>query len=181
MVRLTFVSSASTDAVRRSAFPLDEPLDQFGAGDAASLALPKPDRALTSPALRARQTAELLRLDATANTALRDLDYGRWAGRTMAEVEGNESDAVAVWMREPEAAPHGGESVATLHDRVREFLYGLSDGAVVAVTHPPVVRAAIIVALDAPLASFWKVDVAPLCRVVLHGQNNRWRLRSISG
>lgn len=180
MIRLTFVCNASTAAIRRAAFPLDEPLDPFGIAEANALALSRPDRAFTSPALRARQTAELLRLDATPDAALRDLDYGRWAGKTMAEIDAAEHDAVAAWLGDPRAAPHGGESVAALFDRVRGFLGGLGEGTTVAVTHAPVMRAAVALALDAPLSSFWKIDIAPLGRVGLNGERNRWRLRSIS-
>jgi broad specificity phosphatase PhoE len=180
MIRLTFVCNASTAAARRAAFPLDEPLDQFGIADAQALALAKLDRALTSPALRARQTADLLRLDAISEPALSDLDYGRWAGKTMAEVNAAEPAAVTAWIVDPHAAPHGGEPVAALFDRVRAFLGTVRDGTTVAVTHATVIRAAIAIALDAPVSSFWKIDVAPLGRVSLHGDRGAWRLRSIS-
>ncbi|MEJ0012983.1 MAG: histidine phosphatase family protein [Bauldia sp.] len=185
MIRLTFVCTASTAATRRAAFPLDEPLDKFGAAEARALSLipafrTPPQHALTSPALRARQTAELLRVDATPDAALRDLDYGRWSGKTMAEIGAAEQDAVAAWLSDPSAAPHGGESIAALFDRVRGFLGGLGDGTTVAVTHVPVIRAAVAIVLDAPLSSFWKIDIAPLARAALHGEAGRWRLRSIS-
>jgi len=51
-------------------------------------------------------------------------------------------------------------------------------GRVVAVTHPAVVRAAILVALDAPAKSFWRVDIAPVSRTVLHFRGHAWTLRS---
>ncbi len=179
MIRLTFVCNASTAAIRRAAFPLDEPLDQFGIADVRKMRLAKPDSAVTSPLLRARQTAELLKLDATADAALRDLDYGRWAGKTIAEVDAAERTAFAQWFGDPEVAPHGGESVAALFARVRKFLGTLSDGTIVAVTHAAVIRAAVAIALDAPLSSFWKIDIAPLGRVSLNGDGARWWLRSI--
>lgn len=179
MIRLLFVCTASTAAIRRAAFPLDEPLDQFGIADAQTMSLSKPDRAFTSPATRARQTAELLHLDAITDMALRDLDYGRWAGKTMDEIDAAEHNAVAAWLSDPAAAPHGGESIATLFDRVRGFLASLHEGTVVAVTHAATMRAAVAIALDAPLSSFWKIDIAPLGRAALNGDGERWRLRSI--
>ena len=54
-----------------------------------------------------------------------------------------------------------------LHDVVRT----------VAVTHPAVVRAAVLVALDAPPKSFWRIDVAPVSHTVLHRRGGAWTLR----
>jgi broad specificity phosphatase PhoE len=67
-----------------------------------------------SPALRASQTADALKLDATVEPMLRDCDYGRWTGRALDEVQAQEPEAVTEWLRNPMAAPHGGESVLAL-------------------------------------------------------------------
>jgi broad specificity phosphatase PhoE len=180
---LTLISHASTRAVRDAAFPMDEPLDPQGRAKAAALAADRRriDVALTSPALRARQTAEALQLDATVDPALRDIDLGRWAGLVLSDIQGTEPDAVADWISKTDAAPHGGESVADVLERIAPWLGSLSRGAkhVVAVTHPAVIRAAVILAIDAKPASFWRIDVAPLCRVRLSGNGFRWNLQSI--
>ena len=65
--RLLLIRHASTDAVRRAAFPVDEPLDAAGRAAAALLAgrLGRGD-ALCSPARRARETAAAAGLDAGA-------------------------------------------------------------------------------------------------------------------
>jgi broad specificity phosphatase PhoE len=52
-------------------------------------------------------------------------------------------------------------------------------GRVVAVTHAAVVRAAIVLAVDAKPASFWRIDIAPLCRVRLRGEHGRWSVLSM--
>jgi broad specificity phosphatase PhoE len=180
---LTLISHASTRAVRDAAFPMDEPLDPQGRAKAAALAADRRrvDVALTSPALRTRQTAEALQLDATVDPALRDIDLGRWAGLVLSEIQGTEPDAVADWISKTDAAPHGGESVVDVLERIAPWLSSLSRGAkhVVAVTHPAVIRAAVILAIDAKPASFWRIDVAPLCRVRLSGNGFRWNLQSI--
>jgi broad specificity phosphatase PhoE len=49
---------------------------------------------------------------------------------------------------------------------------------VVAVTHPAVIRAAILVVLDAPPKSFWRIDIAPGSRTVMHFRGHAWTLRS---
>nr|BFE80044.1 hypothetical protein GCM10020093_026450 [Planobispora longispora] len=56
------------------------------------------------------------------------------------------------------------------------WLSAAGPGRTVAVTHPAVVRAAVVHALGAPARSFWRVDVAPLARVSLTGRGGRWRL-----
>ena len=45
-------------------------------------------------------------------------------------------------------------------------------------THPAVIRAAILVALDAPPKSFWRIDIAPVSHTVLHlPRAGSWTLR----
>ena len=114
--RLIFICHASTDAVRRSAFPADEPLDGIGKREAAALAgsVPSADQIWSSPELRARETAQALGLKAAVEPALRDCDYGKWSGQSFDDVSAREPDAVATWLRDPAAAPHGGESLLEL-------------------------------------------------------------------
>jgi len=47
------------------------------------------------------------------------------------------------------------------------------------VTHAAVIRAAVIHAIDAKPSSFWRIDVAPLCRVDLRSNGERWVLRAL--
>ena len=180
---LTVVCHASTRSVRDTAFPLDEPLNPQGHAKAAALAsrVRRVDTAWTSPALRARQTAAALGVNATVESALRDLDFGHWAGRSLTEIELAAPDDVAIWMTDSSAAPHGGESIVELLRRTGSWLdeVAKTDGCVVAVTHPGVIRAAIILTLDAKPYSFWRNDVAPLCRVRLRGNAGHWTLLSM--
>jgi len=184
MIRLLLVASAPTAATRRAAFPTDEAIDERGAADASALrgTMRTPDIALTGPALRARQTATAIGLaNATTDAALADLDYGSWTGATPAEIDQRDPQGLARWMADPEAAPHGGESIAALFERTRALMARLTtdSGWVTAVTHAAVMRAAVVAALDAPLAAFWRIDIAPLTRVTLHADGARWRLRAI--
>ena len=80
--RLHLLCSASSSSVSSIAFPADEPLDTRGRESLRTLSgrLPSCDIVLSSPALRAAQTAESLVLDARAEPLLRDCDFGRWAG-----------------------------------------------------------------------------------------------------
>ncbi len=178
--RLVLICHGSTDAVRGAAFPADEPLDRHGRAEAATLAnrLPKAERCWTSPELRTRQTAEALRLDAIVLPALRDCDYGAWQGQTLAALLARDPQAVETWLRDPAAAPHGGESLLGLMHRVTQWLDGenaMSRPAVL-VTHAAVIRAAIIHAIKAPPESFWRIDIAPLSITRLSGREGHWNL-----
>jgi len=134
-----------------------------------------------SPARRARETAAGLGLSADVAPALADCDYGRWRGERLAEIEKREPDGVAAWLEDPEAAPHGGESLAALISRVGAWLddEAGAQGVTLAVTHGAIVRAAIVAAIEAPPRAFWRLDVAPLSLTRLSGHDGRWRLAGL--
>ncbi len=183
MRRLLLIRHGSTGAVTRAAFPVDEPLDGAGRAAAARLAgrLGRGD-AVCGPALRARQTAAAAGLEAAVEPALRECDFGGWAGRTLAEVHAAEPAATAAWMTDPDAAPHGGESTSALLRRVGAWLDGeaLRDGRAIAITHAGVVRAAVVHALGAPAGALWRVDVAPLAVTELHAHDGRWTVARVN-
>jgi broad specificity phosphatase PhoE len=180
--RLILICHASTAAVRNSSFPADEPLDELGKISATALAgrLPSADRWLMSPELRTRQTAEALGLDATVEPMLRDCGYASWSGRSFKDVYAREPEAVATWLRDPAAVPHGGESVLSLVQRVAHWLLGeqANHRRSIVVTHSATIRAAIVHAIGAPPQCFWRMDIAPLSITRLSGDNDRWNLTS---
>lgn len=171
--RLTLVSHAMTDAMAAGRFPDDEPLSEIGRRQAGPMHTAA--RALAGPELRTRQTAELLGLRACTESLLADLDCGHWRGRDLCDIAPTELQA---WLRDPVLAPHGGESIVELIDRVATWLTQHGDaGKTVAVTHPAVIRAAILAALDAPPKSFWRIDIAPVSQTVLHHRDGAWTVR----
>jgi broad specificity phosphatase PhoE len=105
-----------------------------------------------------------------------DLDCGRWRGEALTAVGAADLE---VWLTDPAQAPHGGESLAGLIERVDGWLASLTDNTsrTVAVTHPAVIRAAILAALDIPPKSFWRIDIAPVSRTVMHFRNDCWTLK----
>jgi len=178
IVRLTLVSHAMTDAMAAGRFPRDEALNALGQRQVdATVDLGAVDAAVCAPETRTRQTAELLGLRAETEPKLADLNCGAWRGNVLAGVGAAE---LTLWLTDPTQAPHGGESVVDVVTRVGGWLDSLADrrGRLVAVTHPSVVRAAVVYALDAPPASFWRVDVGPVCRTVMHLRGGSWTLRS---
>ncbi|HYA81722.1 MAG TPA: histidine phosphatase family protein, partial [Methylocystis sp.] len=86
--RLHLLCSAATLSTRGVAFPKDAPIDEMRRKDLSKFSgrAPTCDEALRSPALCAAQTAEGLAIDATPEPALRDCDFGRWAGRALTEI-----------------------------------------------------------------------------------------------
>jgi broad specificity phosphatase PhoE len=178
VVRLTLVSHAMTDAMAAGRFPTDEPLNAVGHRQVdASIELGVTERTHCGPEKRCRQTAELLGLHAIEDTRLADLDCGRWRGDFLARVDPAD---LAVWLTDPTRAPHGGESIVDLIDRVKGWMDSLTGdrARLVAVTHPAVIRAAIVIALDAPPKSFWRIDIAPASCTVMHFRGHAWSLRS---
>jgi broad specificity phosphatase PhoE len=116
-----------------------------------------------------------LGLAAVPDPGLADLDVAAWTGRKLEEIP--ETDLRA-WVDDPAAAPHGGESVLDLLDRVGGWLAYRKTvpGRVVAVTHPAVVRAVLVTALRSPPEIFWRIDVPPLTTTLLHLRGD-WTLR----
>jgi broad specificity phosphatase PhoE len=115
-----------TDAMAAGRFPADEPLNDTGrrlVEAVAALELAGDTRQLTGPERRARQTAQLLGLQAATEPRLADLDCGRWRGEVLANIGPADLEA---WLTEPAHAPHGGESVAELIERVDGWLDSLT-------------------------------------------------------
>ena len=180
--RLTFLCHGSTSATRSTAFSLDEPLEPAALAAASSLAdrldRPPGEQTLIGPTLRCRQTAEQLRLAATIDPGLTDWNLGSWAGRTLADVSAETPDAVQAWLTDPTVVPPSGESLFSLVERVGRWLDAAAGRPprVLAITHPAVIRAAIVHTLRTPADSFWRIDIAPLAVVDLRGQPGRWSL-----
>jgi len=178
--RLALVCHGSTDAVRRAAFPLDEPLDDSGKRRAADLAghLANFECCWTSPELRARQTAEALGLSAIVQPMLRECSYGRWAGKTFSKIAADDPHAASAWLLDPAAAPHGGEAVVELIKRVAIWLADeqARERRTITITHSTIIRAALVHIIAAPPQSFWRIDIAPLSVTRFSGKDGRWNV-----
>lgn len=188
-IRLLMISHASTAAMRAGRFPADDPLDPRGLAEiqAARSSLSIPDHAtvFVSPAACARETAQALGLTATAEPHLADMNYGNWHGQRLADLMTEAPEELATWTRDPDAAPHGGESFSQLVKRTGEWLEALNGRTshvsqpnethnVVAITHAPVLRASIVSVLGASPAAFPRIEIAPLSVIVLRGSRRGW-------
>ena len=134
-----------------------------------------PARLVASPLARAQQTAAPLAkawgLPVETESALAEMDFGRWDGRTWAEIERADGDALAAWMADWTATPApGGESFADVQVRVGAWLDTTGGaGETVAVAHAGPIRAALVrvLGLDAAHAFRLAVDHGALTTVRL--------------
>jgi broad specificity phosphatase PhoE len=140
------------------------------------------DAAYVSPALRARETATALGLTATVDERLRETDFGKWSGLKFGQVLVRQPFKMLSWMKNPATAPHGGETIPAVMQRVAAWIAerGKDSGHTVAVTHSSVIRAAIVHVIEADLRSFWRIDILPLSRTDLRTNGRRWVLRSLA-
>jgi broad specificity phosphatase PhoE len=182
VARITLVSHASTRDLRAATFGGDDGLDDIGRTQAERLvgSLGRVDQCWSSPALRARQTAEALGLTPQVDERLSECDFGRWSGLKFQQVLLREPRKLVSWMKNPASAPHGGETIPQVLARVTDWLRepDRQKGHTVAVTHASVIRAAIVYVIEAELRSFWRIDVSPLSKTDLRTNGRRWVLRS---
>ena len=176
--RIVLVAHAATSATRRGGFPTDEAIEDSAAVSDVPM---RAAQVLTGPERRCRQTADALGWSANVTDGLADLDAGRWSGAELAALLVAEPASVISWMTDPDANPHGGESLTDLVHRVGATFDGSSwpDGRSLLVTSPLVVRAAVVHLLRAPSSLLFAVDVEPLSATVLTGHGGRWKLRAL--
>jgi broad specificity phosphatase PhoE len=179
--RITLISHAATLALKRASFPLDEALVEGEPEKIAALgwAAPRTQQICAGPEQRTRQTATALGLEASVESGLADVNYGEWSGKQIDEIQASDPIGLAAWLTDVSAAPHGGESFVQLIVRVGQWMEAqTSAGHTLAVTHPAVIRAAILYSLQAPPESFWRLEIAPLSVTDLRFNGRLWTARS---
>lgn len=137
---------------------------------------------LSAPEPACRATAEQLGSEVTIVPGLAGGDFGRWTGRTLVDVGVAEPTALATWLSDPYAAPHGGESMAAMLTRVAAYVEGTDwpEGRSALVVTPIVARALVVHALGAPAEMISRIDFAPLGRAVISRSGSGWRLQEIA-
>ncbi|MDQ4104386.1 MAG: histidine phosphatase family protein [Actinomycetota bacterium] len=158
----------------------DPPLTETGYRQARALAkaLPPLIRVVSSPLLRARQTAAVL-ADARNDCVDLEVDW-RWIEMDYGDLDGQPATALPdetwrTWWRDPHFVPAGGESVAAVGLRVREACSELAGdaacGDVVVVSHVSPIKAALAWALGVGDEVAWRMYLvdAAVCRVDTSG------------
>ncbi|MCS0603381.1 histidine phosphatase family protein [Streptomyces sp. LP11] len=178
-IRLTFLCAPGDYAALNPVLG-DVPPSERGLREARAVRLPSYELALRTPSPRCERTADALGLPSVAEPALRDIDLGAWCGRTLDDIAATDPDGFTAWFTDPDAAPHGGESVRQLCRRVSAWLGALPPGTghVLALTEAAVVRAAHIHALALPARGFWHFPAPPLSTVTLTRRDGRWDVGS---
>jgi probable phosphoglycerate mutase len=137
--------------------------------------LPEPVAVVSSPQVRARQTADVLAaelaLGVTEDAGWGELRFGEWHGLTYREIAGRWAAEHRAWQGSTSAAPPGGESLDRLAVRVGEarerLLARYPAQAVVVTTHIGPVRAAVAAALDGAAGAFWRMRISPASLTVV--------------
>jgi len=180
--RLTFLCAAATASSRTGAFPCTgEPLDGGGRRKASDFdRSPHADVVVSSPSRSAIETTGALGLEARIESCLADLDYGEWAGRSIADIQAKSPDQLGEWFADPTRAVPGGETMEHLLGRVGAWMDRQLGNvpATLIVSHASVMRAALAHALAIPLASALQIDIAPLATLDF-SHNGRWRLQEL--
>jgi broad specificity phosphatase PhoE/ribonuclease HI len=122
---------------------------------------------LSSPILRARQSAEAiataLGLPVAINDDFAEVNFGDWDGMTFGEVRAAHPDAMKAWFASPDVAPPGGESMNELARRVRRgrdaVVAQYPDQRVVVVTHVSPIKSLVRDALEAPASSLYRMHL----------------------
>jgi broad specificity phosphatase PhoE len=116
---------------------------------------------VSSPRLRALQTAAALGRPVEVDDRLCELDFGDFEGRTFDEIAASEPELYRAWMETPTRVRFpGGESYADLKARALRSLDRIwSGGDAVVVTHGGVIRAGLSEWLGIPDEAIFRIDV----------------------
>ena len=153
----------------------DVPLTDLGRVQAASTsaavrATGNVAAVVSSPLIRARETAACFGLPVEIDERWIELDYGGFEGRPLAEVP---ASLWAQWRADAEFVPDGGESLAACGRRVRSACEDLRDRAatddVVVVSHVSPIKAGVAWAIGASDDVTWRLhcDVASITRIAV--------------
>ena len=153
---------------------VDLPLIELGQQQGAALAREiarrgEATRIVTSPLLRAQQTAELIATEAglpvEIDALFTECSFGEWDGHTFAEVREKWPEEMADWLASTSVAPPGGESFDSCQGRVRQGLRGLLDRyageTIVLVAHVTPIKLLVTDAVGAPVDSIYRMELPP--------------------
>ncbi|MEM9998539.1 MAG: histidine phosphatase family protein [Bacteroidota bacterium] len=175
LVRHLPALGAEGRAIGHTDLPLADP--DAPARLASAWPLAPPDRIVASPLQRASHTAAALGaawgLDIEHEPRLREVDFGRWDGRTWADIEHDDAEALGAWMADWTMTPApGGESFADVQDRVRAWLAEQEGRAqdIVVVAHAGTIRAVLVHVLGLEAGHAFRLAVAHGALTTVHLQ-----------
>jgi alpha-ribazole phosphatase len=125
------------------------------------------DGVFCSPMLRCRQTCEQLQLaiPCHVNELLKEVDFGRWEGKSFADIAKGDAEMVAAWMSDPtHFCFPGGEALMNFHNRVAAIMQLLgadNNKRILVVTHGGIIRHLLCLYLGIPTEKYLIFDVQP--------------------
>jgi ribonuclease H / adenosylcobalamin/alpha-ribazole phosphatase len=133
------------------------------------------DAIVASPLQRTQQTAqqvsERVGLPVRTEPGLREMDFGRFEGLSMAEARHRFPAEVDRWLADTDNAPPGGESLARAAARAGQardrIIARFARKTVLAVTHVTPIKALICQALGAPLGASHRMELGPASLTVI--------------
>ncbi|MFZ6005022.1 MAG: histidine phosphatase family protein [Actinomycetota bacterium] len=143
---------------------IDPGLDEVGRRQAQALrtVLSGAARVISSPLLRARETADALGLPMQVDERWIEIDYGTFDGMPLADLP---AATWVEWRADTQFALEGGESLAAVGERVRsaaeELVEECRDRDVVVVTHVSPIKAVTAWALGVDDETIWRMYCAP--------------------
>jgi ribonuclease H / adenosylcobalamin/alpha-ribazole phosphatase len=169
-------------AQKRYAGVTDPPLDETGQEQATAaaerLASAGLDAIVSSPLLRARQTAGEVAaacgLPVEVDEGFRETDFGPWEALTFAEVRERWPSELAAWLADPLATPPGAESFTDSSARAQgaldRVLADRPGQRVLVVSHVGPIKSLIRAVLGAPPSAVFRMhlDVAALCEIACY-------------
>lgn len=125
-------------------------------GLARRIAVMGPDAIFSSPLQRAMTTAEaisaLTGVPIRTLDDLREMNYGRWEGRSFLDVRREDDEIYRRWIEDADCPCPGGESHNDVHRRMARAFEQIEGKRVVVVTHGTAIRIGTTILLKAPIA-----------------------------
>ena len=159
---------------------IDHSLDEVGRRQSIEIAgaLRNIDRVISSPLLRAKETAAAFNQKIDVEPRFIELDYGDFDGISQNEVP---EEVWKNWRSDINYRPPNGESLAELNSRVCQVLNEIADESrernVVVVSHVSPIKAAIAWAVGVEVSSSWRMllDRGSISRIELSPQGPKLR------
>ena len=159
-VKLFLLRHGRTGMSGRYVGSSDVPMSQEGEEQIQSLryllARESFDRVLCSPMLRCRRTLELLELDCPVefDPDLREIDFGRWEGKTFQEIAGQDSELVSKWAEWSDdfSFPEGEKLIDFLGrvEKIRRKIPADGSEKILLISHGGIIRGLICAFLGLP-------------------------------
>lgn len=168
---------------------LDPPLDGRGHRQARALAhflaRERPHRVLSSPRLRAQETAQIVageaRCEWRAAHELDEMDFGAWSGHSFAELEHDPTWRHWNTHRSRSRTP-AGDDIRCVQTRIALYLERLRrscrEATLVLVTHAEIIRSALLYFRGLPIEDYRYIDIPFASINVLRTDGLRIRVES---